>query len=182
MSISRNMFRRQFRKTKQPEPSQPAPTGAALLSQDDRCLLVIDDPRGGSIALPGEFPYHPFRSPFSPETAVTSDEFRDKYLFGDWCTYRSKLAARGIKPTLLLIVDPFGSVKGGLRRGAQQLRSAWPRSCRGHWAALCASRRAVSRWLCSQFRDQSLGALCGQQLSHSARRRGRNPTAAHLPL
>ena len=49
---------------------------------------------------------------------MTSDEFRDKYLFGDWCTYRSKLAARGIKPTLLLIVDPFGSVKGGLRRGA----------------------------------------------------------------
>ena len=79
------------------------------------CLTI---PGWAQSPLPGEFPYHPFRSPFPSQTAATSDEFRDKYLFGDWFTYRSKLAARGIKPTLLLIVDPFGSVQGGLRRGA----------------------------------------------------------------
>jgi porin len=47
-----------------------------------------------------------------------SEEFREKYLFGDWLGYRSALAAHGLKPTVLLIVDPFGSVTGGLRRGA----------------------------------------------------------------
>jgi len=46
-----------------------------------------------------------------------SAEFREKYLFGDWLGVRSKLAAHGIKPTLLLITDPFGNLMGGLRRG-----------------------------------------------------------------
>src|SRR5258708_25306914 len=67
--------------------------------------------------LPGEYPNHPFRSPFPAQVDETSDEFREKYLFGDWLGNRSKLAARGIKPTLLFIIDPFGSVIGGQRRG-----------------------------------------------------------------
>jgi porin len=67
--------------------------------------------------LPGDYPYHPFRSPFPSRVAETSDEFREKYLFGDWLGGRSKLAARGIKPTLLFIIDPFGNVIGGQRRG-----------------------------------------------------------------
>jgi porin len=69
-------------------------------------------------SLPGEFPYHLFRSPFPSQTATLSEEFREKYLFGDWLGYRPVLAAHGIKPTVLLIVDPFGSVIGGERRGA----------------------------------------------------------------
>jgi porin len=67
--------------------------------------------------LPGEHPYHPFRSPLPSQVAETSDEFREKYLFGDWLGERLKLAAHGIKPTLLFIIDPFGNVIGGLRRG-----------------------------------------------------------------
>jgi porin len=69
-------------------------------------------------SLPGEYPYHLFRSPFPSQTATLSEEFRDKYLFGDWLSYRTALAAHGIKPTLLFIIDPFGSVIGGQRRGA----------------------------------------------------------------
>jgi Carbohydrate-selective porin, OprB family len=73
---------------------------------------------GAQSPLPGEYPTHPFRSPFPSQTAAMSDEFREKYLFGDWFGYRSKLAAHGVKPSLLSIVDPFGSVTGGQRRGA----------------------------------------------------------------
>jgi porin len=46
-----------------------------------------------------------------------SEEFREKYLFGDWFGYRSELAAHGIKPSVLFIVDPFANTIGGLRRG-----------------------------------------------------------------
>jgi porin len=67
--------------------------------------------------LPGEFPNHLFRSPF-PSQAAANDEYRDKYLLGDWFRYRSWLAGHGIKPTALFIVDPFGSVSGGLHDGA----------------------------------------------------------------
>jgi carbohydrate-selective porin OprB len=74
-------------------------------------------PAGAQSALPGEYPYHPFRSPFPHQTAAASDEFREKYLLGDWLGYRSELAAHGIKPSLLFIVDPFANVMGGLRRG-----------------------------------------------------------------
>jgi hypothetical protein len=41
-------------------------------------------------------PYHHFRSPFPSEVAETSDEFREKYLSGDWLGDRSKLASHGI--------------------------------------------------------------------------------------
>jgi porin len=68
--------------------------------------------------LPGEYPHHLFRSPFPSQAAAASDEYRDKYLLGDWSGSRSRLAERGIKPTLLFIVDPFGSVTGGLQPGA----------------------------------------------------------------
>src|SRR5215469_16789738 len=79
--------------------------------------ITLTLPARAQSALPGEYPYHPFRSPFPHQTAAASDEFREKYLFGDWFGYRSELAAHGIKPTLLFIVDPFGNVMGGLRRG-----------------------------------------------------------------
>jgi carbohydrate-selective porin OprB len=92
-----------------------------LLSRYIRTAVVVcislTLPASAQPPLPGEYPYHPFRSPFPSQTAATSDEFREKYLLGDWFGYRSELAAHGIKPSLLLIVDPFGNVIGGLRRG-----------------------------------------------------------------
>jgi hypothetical protein len=80
--------------------------------------IIAALPAGAQAPLPGEYPYHSFRSPFPSQTAAASDEFREKYLLGDWWGYRSQLAARGIKPALLFIVDPFGSVIGGRRLGA----------------------------------------------------------------
>src|SRR5260370_35367804 len=68
-------------------------------------------------ALPGDHPYHPFRSPFPSQIAETADEFREKYLFGDWLGVRSRLTAHGIKPALLFIIDPFGNGSGGRRQG-----------------------------------------------------------------
>jgi porin len=78
----------------------------------------LTPPARAQSALPGEYPHHPFRSPFPHQTATASDEFREKYLFGDWFGYRSELAAHGIKPSLLFIADPFANLRGGLRRGA----------------------------------------------------------------
>lgn len=80
-------------------------------------FIALTLPAKAQSALPGEYPYHPFRSPFPYQTAAASDEFREKYLFGDWFGYRSELAAQGIKPSLLFIVDPFANVMGGLLRG-----------------------------------------------------------------
>jgi porin len=79
--------------------------------------ITLTPPARAQSALPGEYPHHPFRSPFPHQTAAASDEFREKYLFGDWFGYRSELAAHGIKPSLLFIVDPFANLRGGLRRG-----------------------------------------------------------------
>jgi porin len=80
--------------------------------------ITLTPPARAQSALPGEYPHHPFRSPFPHQTATASDEFREKYLFGDWFGYRSELAAHGIKPSLLFIADPFANLRGGLRRGA----------------------------------------------------------------
>ena len=79
--------------------------------------ITLTLPASAQSTLPGEYPYHPFRSPFAHQTATASEDFREKYLFGDWLGYRSEIAAHGIKPTLLFIVDPFANLMGGLRRG-----------------------------------------------------------------
>jgi porin len=79
---------------------------------------VLTIPAPAQSRLPGEFPEHVFRSPFPSPTATTGDEYRAKYLFGDWLGYRSWLADHGLKPTVLFIVDPFGNTEGGRRRGA----------------------------------------------------------------
>jgi porin len=60
---------------------------------------------------PGEYPEHRF------ESAFPSPGDFDKYLFGDWWGARETLAAWGIKLELLVIMDPFGNVRGGKRRG-----------------------------------------------------------------
>jgi porin len=66
---------------------------------------------------PGEYPDYLFREPHPAPIAETSEDFREKYLFGDWLGARSQLAAEGIKPLILFITDPFGNVAGGRRRG-----------------------------------------------------------------
>jgi len=59
-----------------------------------------------------------FRAPFVTPIADSSQEFREKYLLGDWMGERPKLAHRGIRFALLSIIDPFGNVTGGKLRGA----------------------------------------------------------------
>jgi porin len=66
---------------------------------------------------PGEYPDYLFREPHPAPVAEASEDFRDKYLFGDWLGERSQLAARGIKPLVLFITDPFVNTTGGRRRG-----------------------------------------------------------------
>ena len=59
-----------------------------------------------------------FHAPFLTPLADNSEEFRDKYFFGDWRGERLKLAHRGIRFALLSITDPFGNVAGGKLHGA----------------------------------------------------------------
>jgi porin len=66
----------------------------------------------------GESEDREFHSAFPPPVVDNRDEFRKKYLLGDWLGVRSKLADRGISFALLFITDPFGNVAGGRRRGA----------------------------------------------------------------
>src|SRR5262245_26702926 len=66
---------------------------------------------------PGEYPDYLFREPHPAPVTETSEDFREKYLFGDWLGARSQLAAEGIRPLALFITDPFGNVSGGRRRG-----------------------------------------------------------------
>jgi porin len=66
---------------------------------------------------PGEYPDFLFHEPHPAPSAETSEEFREKYLFGDWLGARSQLANEGIKPLLLFITDPFVNTTGGRRRG-----------------------------------------------------------------
>jgi porin len=66
---------------------------------------------------PGEYPEYLFREPHPAPVVETSEEFREKYLFGDWLGVRPELAAEGIKPQALFITDPFVNAAGGRRRG-----------------------------------------------------------------
>jgi porin len=66
---------------------------------------------------PGEYPEYLFREPLPAPVVETSEDFREKYLFGDWLGERSQLAADGIKPLILFITDPFVNASGGRRRG-----------------------------------------------------------------
>jgi porin len=66
---------------------------------------------------PGEYPEYLFREPHPAPTVETSEDFREKYLFGDWLGARSQLADQGIKPLVLFITDPFVNATGGRRQG-----------------------------------------------------------------
>jgi porin len=69
---------------------------------------------------PGEYPDYLFHEPRPAPTVETSEEFREKYLIGDWLGTRPELAENGIKPLVLFITDPFVNASGGLGRGASE--------------------------------------------------------------
>lgn len=50
-------------------------------------------PSSCSSNRPGEYPAYRFRPPFPPPVAEKTDEFRDKYLFGDWLACGPNLRA-----------------------------------------------------------------------------------------
>ena len=92
-----------------------------VLAYSEPALSAQDDAREQLGPLrPGEYPNYLFKPPIPPPTAKESQEFREKYLFGDWLGDRSQLAQLGINPTLLFIIDPFGNVTGGRQRGFTQ--------------------------------------------------------------
>jgi porin len=66
---------------------------------------------------PGEYPAYLFSEHFPAPVTETSDDFQQKYLFGDWVGARSKLADEGIKPLVIFITDPFVNAVGGRRQG-----------------------------------------------------------------
>jgi porin len=66
---------------------------------------------------PGEYPDYLFREHFPAPDVETGEEFRNKYLFGDWLGARPELADQGIKPQVLFVSDPFVNASGGQRRG-----------------------------------------------------------------
>jgi porin len=66
---------------------------------------------------PGEYPDYLFQEHFPAPVSETSEDFRDKYLLGDWFGARSQLADEGVKPQALLITDPFVNTTGGKRQG-----------------------------------------------------------------
>jgi porin len=66
---------------------------------------------------PGEYPDYLFQEPHPAPVIESSEDFRKKYLFGDWLGTRVELADEGIKPQALFITDPFANVAGGRRRG-----------------------------------------------------------------
>ena len=87
-------------------------------AQSERTPAAQAEPPERSARLrPGEYPDYLFREHFPAPVVETSEEFRDKYLFGDWVGARSELADQGIKPLALFITDPFVNASGGLHRG-----------------------------------------------------------------
>src|SRR6516225_7069757 len=77
----------------------------------------VEPPERPARQRPGEYPDYLFREPHPAPLVETSEEFREKYLFGDWLGARPELADQGIKPLVLFITDPFVNASGGRRRG-----------------------------------------------------------------
>jgi porin len=89
---------------------------AALAQTETNPPAQVEPPRP-TRQRPGEYPDYLFREPHPAPVHETSEEFREKYLFGDWLGARPQLAAEGIKPLVLFITDPFVNAAGGRRRG-----------------------------------------------------------------
>jgi porin len=80
-------------------------------------VAPVELPERPARLRPGEYPDYLFREPHPAPVIATSEEFREKYLFGDWLGAHSQLADEGIKPLVLFITDPFVNASGGRRRG-----------------------------------------------------------------
>jgi porin len=89
----------------------------AIAQSETNPLAQVEPPERPARQRPGEYPDYLFREPHPAPTVETSEEFREKYLFGDWRGARVGLADEGIKPQALFITDPFANVAGGRRRG-----------------------------------------------------------------
>jgi porin len=92
-------------------------TSYSVAQSETEPSAQVEPPERSARQRPGEYPDYLFREPHPAPTVETSEEFREKYLFGDWLGTRSQLAADGIKPQVLFISDPFVNAAGGRRRG-----------------------------------------------------------------
>jgi porin len=77
----------------------------------------IDQQVSAARQRPGEYPDYLFRESRPAPVAETSEDFREKYLLGDWLGVRTQLADEGFKPLVLFITDPFVNAFGGRRQG-----------------------------------------------------------------
>ena len=90
---------------------------SAVAQSETSPAAPVETPDGPARLRPGEYPKHLFHEPFPAPVVATSEEFREKYLLGDWLGTRTELADQGIKPLVLFIADPFVNASGGRRRG-----------------------------------------------------------------
>src|SRR6516162_10316609 len=95
----------------------PGLAPCAMAQTETNPRAQVEPPERPARQRPGEYPDYLFHEGRPAPTTETSEEFREKYLFGDWLGARSQLAAEGIRPLALFITDPFGNVTGGQRRG-----------------------------------------------------------------
>ena len=65
-----------------------------------------------------EGPSHTYLSASPSPDALSPPSLAMQYAFGSWGGLRSELGQRGVVPTLILISDPFGNLRGGDRTGA----------------------------------------------------------------
>jgi hypothetical protein len=86
-------------------------------AQSETTAPLVELPDRAVRQRPGEYPDYLFREPHPAPNVETSEDFRERYLFGNWFGARSELAAEGIKPLVLFITDPFANVTGGRRQG-----------------------------------------------------------------
>jgi porin len=77
----------------------------------------VEPPERPARQRPGEYPDHLFQEPRPTPVNETGEDFREKYLFGDWLGKRVGLADAGINPQALFISDAFANVAGGRRQG-----------------------------------------------------------------
>ena len=90
---------------------------SAAAQSDTAPAAPVEAPGHSARLRPGEYPDYLFRENFPSPIIHTGEDFREKYLFGDWLGARSALVDDGITPLALLITDPFVNATGGRRRG-----------------------------------------------------------------
>jgi porin len=91
--------------------------GFAGAQTESTALAQVEQQGSVSRQRPGEYPDYLFRESRPSPDGETSDDFRDKYLLGDWFGSRTQLADEGFKPLVLFITDPFVNASGGRRQG-----------------------------------------------------------------